>query len=120
MQALVAKNEERCWEAEIYCFKGELGHEPGLVESDVELCFHQAIEIARRRRAISWALRAVMSLSRWWQRQGRQGEALQILAGTYGRFTKGFDTADLKNCGFPSPACEGLTPMPKSLLTCGY
>jgi adenylate cyclase len=36
-----------------------------------------------------------MSLSRLWQRQGRQSEAHQFLAEIYGWFTEGFDTADL-------------------------
>jgi predicted ATPase len=41
-------------------------------------------------------LRAAMSLSRLWQRQGRRAEARQLLAPIYGWFTEGFDTADLK------------------------
>ena len=40
-------------------------------------------------------LRAGMSLSRLWQRQGKRVEARQLLAGIYGWFTEGFDTADL-------------------------
>jgi serine/threonine protein kinase/tetratricopeptide (TPR) repeat protein len=95
-QALVERNEERCWEAELYRLKGELGREAGWTASEVEACFHQAIEIARRQQAKSWELRAVVSLSRWWQRRGRRAEARQILADIYGWFTEGFDTADLK------------------------
>ena len=41
-------------------------------------------------------LRAVMSLSRLWQEQGKKEEARQILTEIYGWFTEGFDTADLK------------------------
>jgi adenylate cyclase len=41
-------------------------------------------------------LRAVTSLSRLWQKQGRRKEARQMLAEIYGWFTEGFDTADLK------------------------
>jgi serine/threonine protein kinase/predicted ATPase len=95
-QALVEKNEERCWEAELYRLKGELRCGAGWVASEVESCFHQAIHIARRQRAKSLELRAAMSLSRWWQRQGKRAEAQQILADIYGWFTEGFDTADLK------------------------
>ena len=94
--ALVEKNEERCWEAEVYRLKGELGRGAGLAASEVESCFHQAIEIARRQQAKSWELRALLSLSRWWQLQGKRAEAQQILAEIYGWFTEGFDTADLK------------------------
>jgi predicted ATPase len=41
-------------------------------------------------------LRAAMSLSRLWQRQGKKTEARNLLAEVYGWFTEGFDTADLK------------------------
>jgi serine/threonine protein kinase/tetratricopeptide (TPR) repeat protein len=94
--ALVEKNEERCWEAELYRLKGELGLGAGWVASEVESCFHKAIEIARRQQAKSWELRAVVSLSRSWQGRGKRAEAQQILADIYGWFTEGFDTADLK------------------------
>ena len=56
----------------------------------------QAIDIAHRQSAKSLELRAVMSLSRVWQQQGRKAEAQQMLAEIYGWFTEGFDTADLR------------------------
>ena len=37
-----------------------------------------------------------MSLARLWQQQGKRAEAHQMLAGVYGWFTEGFDTADLQ------------------------
>jgi predicted ATPase len=36
-----------------------------------------------------------VSLARQWQAQGRRDEARELLAGTYGWFTEGFDTVDL-------------------------
>src|SRR5262249_39045320 len=103
---MVRKTGERWWEAELYRLKGQLTlaqssvpnpqsqiHNP---QSEAEACFHQAIEIARRQSAKSLELRAVVSLSRLWQRQGRKAEARQMLAEIYGWFTEGFDTADLK------------------------
>jgi predicted ATPase len=42
------------------------------------------------------ALRAVMSLARLWQQQGKRAEAHEMLADIYGWFTEGFDTADLQ------------------------
>lgn len=52
--------------------------------------------VARRQYAKSLELRAVMSLSRLWQKQGKKDEARQILAEIYNWFTEGFDTRDLK------------------------
>jgi predicted ATPase len=46
--------------------------------------------------AKSLELRAAMSLSRLWQRQGKCTEARELLAPVYGWFTEGFDTADLQ------------------------
>jgi predicted ATPase len=54
------------------------------------------LTIARRQSAKSWELRAAMSLSRLWQRQGKRDEARKLLLEIYGWFTEGFDTADLK------------------------
>ena len=65
--------------------------------SEAETCFRRAIEIARLESAKSLELRAVMSLSRLLQKQGKKEEARQILAEIYGWFSEGFDTADLKD-----------------------
>jgi predicted ATPase len=56
----------------------------------------KAIEIAQRQQAKSLELRAVMSLSRLWQQQGKKKEAHKMLAEIYGWFTEGFDTQDLQ------------------------
>lgn len=63
---------------------------------EAEECFHQAIAIARRQSAKSFELRAVMSLSRLWQQQGKKDEAWRMLAEIYDWFTEGFETVDLK------------------------
>lgn len=64
-------------------------------ERDAESCFLKAIEIARQQSAKSFELRAAMSLSRLWQRQGKTAEAHALLSEIYNWFTEGFDTADL-------------------------
>ncbi|HJY81627.1 MAG TPA: hypothetical protein VKK81_11160 [Candidatus Binatia bacterium] len=64
-------------------------------EAEAEKCFLKAIDIARRQQAKSLELRAVMSLSRLWQRQSKKQEAHEMLAEIYGWFTEGFDTVDL-------------------------
>jgi DNA primase large subunit len=68
-----------------------------LVNEEAENCFHEAIELARRQNAKSLELRAVMSLCRLLEKQGKKKEAQQILAETYGWFKEGFDTVDLKD-----------------------
>ncbi|MBV8937273.1 MAG: hypothetical protein JO095_15890, partial [Alphaproteobacteria bacterium] len=42
-----------------------------------------------------YELRAATSLARLWLKQGRRGEARDLLAPLYGSFTEGFDTPDL-------------------------
>src|SRR5207249_230845 len=111
--AVVHETGERNWEAELYRLKGELtlqrfnvqgstfkvANPQSLIpnpQSEAEACFHKAIEIARQQQAKSLELRAVMSLSRLWQSQGRKEEARPMLAEMYGWFTEGFDTKDLQ------------------------
>jgi TOMM system kinase/cyclase fusion protein len=114
--ALVDKNGERNWEAEVYRLRGELllrvGEEEKRKEGEKEKnahsptppfslsspqeCFHKAIEVARRQQAKSLELRAAMSLSRLWGKQEKKEEARKMLSEIYGWFTEGFDTADLK------------------------
>jgi len=60
-----------------------------------EHCFRRALEVARTQDAQFWELRAAISLARLWLGQDRPGEARDVLAPVYGRFSEGFDTADL-------------------------
>jgi class 3 adenylate cyclase/predicted ATPase len=102
--AAVNKTGGRFHEAELYRIKGELTlaqssvqRLASSVQKEAEECFLKAIEIARRQQAKSWELRAVMSLARLWQQQGKKEEARQMLAEIYNWFTEGFDTADLQD-----------------------
>jgi hypothetical protein len=54
------------------------------------------ITASHPQQAKSLELRAAMSLSRLWQRQGKLQEAHALLAPIYDWFTEGFDTADLQ------------------------
>ena len=96
------KTGARFSEAELYRLKGTLTLQAKIqgptsrVEAEAEACFWKAIEIARKQQAKSLELRAVMSLSRLWQQQGKRAEAHQLLSGIYGWFTEGFDTKDLQ------------------------
>jgi hypothetical protein len=70
---------------------------PSFRLTEAEIWFHQALDIARRQQAKSLELRAAVSLSRLWQRQGKRKAAYELLAPIYGWFTEGFDTADLQD-----------------------
>jgi predicted ATPase len=107
---------ERHWQAELYRLKGELllmhagvrdgwpatpagiGLRPEAEQSvltEAEGCYRQALDVARRQNAKSFELRAVISLSRLYEKQGKKDEARQMLGDIYGWFTEGFDTEDL-------------------------
>lgn len=82
----------------MYQLKGELllalagEHHP-------EACFRQALAIARRRQARSLELQAAMGSVRARESIGGQreaDEARQVLTESYGWFTEGFGTADLR------------------------
>jgi predicted ATPase len=95
--AAVQHNDEHLYEAEVYRLKGELLLQEGPAhQEEAEEHFQQALTVARRQQAKSWELRTAMSLSRLWQRQGKQEAARELLAGVYGWFTEGFETADLR------------------------
>jgi predicted ATPase/DNA-binding winged helix-turn-helix (wHTH) protein len=90
-----ATGEHWC-EAELLRVKGEI-----LLSSDgpdlpsAEDALLRALEVARRQAALSWELRASMTLARLW-RGHRPAEGRTLLADVCGRFTEGFGTADLQ------------------------
>ena len=63
--------------------------------AQAESLFQQALEAARRQAALSWELRAAMSLARLWLARGDSLQAYYLLAPVQARFTEGFDTVDL-------------------------
>jgi predicted ATPase len=65
-------------------------------EAEAEAYFHKAIEIAQRQEAKLLELRASVSLSRLWRRQGKVAQARQLLTTLYGWFTEGFAAVDLQ------------------------
>jgi len=67
-----------------------------LAERTAESCFLKAIEIARRQQARVFELRAATALSHLWVEQGRTDAARGLLSSIYTSFTKGHDTADLR------------------------
>jgi class 3 adenylate cyclase/DNA-binding winged helix-turn-helix (wHTH) protein/tetratricopeptide (TPR) repeat protein len=122
--ALVHANSECHFEAELYRLKGELLLQQAVGRSDAstiprntsriaeasytgappvpplraeaQSCFCRALDISRQQHAKSLELRAVMSLARLWQLEGKRSEARRMLAEIYGWFTEGFETPDLQ------------------------
>jgi predicted ATPase len=95
--ALEHKTGERFYDAELHRIRGELLLTQAVTnEQEAESSFKKALEVAQSQKAKSLELRATMSLSRLWQRQGKRDEARKLLAEIYEWFTEGFDTADLK------------------------
>jgi len=101
---LTATHFDRFWEPELHRLRGELllAHAgpppltPDRGAADVAACFQRALDIARQQGAKALELRAAMSLSQWWQTQGKADAARALLTEMYGWFTEGFDTADLQ------------------------
>lgn len=110
---LAHDHAESFYEAELYRLKGELlcqaavearisqdcpaRASPGVPRVEAaEACFHQAMTLAHQQGARALELRAVLSLSRYWQHQGQRAAARQMLAGIYHWFTEGFATPDLQ------------------------
>lgn len=95
---LVQTTAECWWQAELHRLHGELLLDAagGKRQAEAEESFQQALTIARQQQAKSLELRASMSLGRLWQQQGKQAAAYRQLTESYGWFTEGFDTADLR------------------------
>jgi class 3 adenylate cyclase/predicted ATPase len=95
--AVVHETGERFHEAELYRTQGDLLLRQTTPDAhQTEICFQQALDVARRQQAKAWELRAAMSLARLWQQQGKRQDAYDLLAPVYNWFTEGFDTADLQ------------------------
>lgn len=67
--------------------------------SAAEVWFGKALSLARVQGALSWELRAAISLARLWRGRGRTGEAHKLVSAVFERFAEGFDTADLRDAG---------------------
>ena len=95
-QALVRNSRRFFYEAELHRLRGVLLLQAGAPDArqQAEVCYRDALEVARRQDARSLELRAVCSLSRLWLDQARAAEARSLLAETLGRFTEGVTTGD--------------------------
>jgi predicted ATPase len=91
------QQKEELWcNAELLRIKGEILLKG---EENVPLAeehFLRSGALARQQGALSWELRAAISLARLRRQQGRIAEAREALASVYERFSEGFATADLR------------------------
>ena len=75
--AAVDQSGARFYEAELYRLKGDLllvQTSTGHAVQEAEVCFRQALAVARRQQAKWLELRAAISLSRLWQQQGKRAQ----------------------------------------------
>jgi class 3 adenylate cyclase/predicted ATPase len=92
---IIETTEERYHEAELPRLRGDLLNAAG-DPSAAERSYHQALAVARSQSAKLLELRASISLARFWCRQGKRGEARDLLASIYNWFTEGFGTPVLE------------------------
>lgn len=95
---LARRSRNFFYQAELHRLHGELLWQanPGSNAIEAEADFQRALAVAREQQARSLELRAVVSLSRLWQQQGKVNEARALLAETYDWFSEGFETIDLQ------------------------
>jgi predicted ATPase len=98
VEAGIQQSEGGWLTPELLRLKGELFllQSSSSVSQTAEDLFRQALDGARRQEALSWELRAATSLARLLRHRDRIGEARDLLAPIYERFTEGFGTADLR------------------------
>ncbi|HUA76172.1 MAG TPA: tetratricopeptide repeat protein, partial [Acetobacteraceae bacterium] len=103
-RALIEEALERCRRtgegfrlAELERTRGEIALKEEGSEA-AETAFRRALDIARAQGVLMWELRAAVSLARLWRErrtpEGRES-ARELLASVYGRFSEGFETADM-------------------------
>jgi hypothetical protein len=84
-------------EAEYHRVRAGLLSSIAAASGDIEAALARAIDIAQHQNVRTFELRAATDLARLWRDRSRRSEAYDLLAPTYGWFTEGFGTADLKD-----------------------
>jgi predicted ATPase/DNA-binding winged helix-turn-helix (wHTH) protein len=96
--AIAAQPDGQVWYLpELLRVKGEVLLRQAADPAAAEACLSQAGEVAREQGALFWELRVALSLARLRVVQGRHSDARQVLTPLLGRFTEGFETADLRS-----------------------
>ena len=93
--SLSRRQLDRFYEAELCRLRGALLCLAPADPASAEASFREAIGIARRQGARSLELRAALSLAALLADRGDREQGREPLADLYGRFSEGFETADL-------------------------
>lgn len=86
----------RFWNGQLLKQQGDCGQALALSGGDVEVAYQCAITTAQGQGAKMLELRAVTSLCRLWQQQGKRAAARTRLMAIYASFTEGFGLPDLQ------------------------
>ncbi|HXR25924.1 MAG TPA: hypothetical protein VN742_11225, partial [Candidatus Binataceae bacterium] len=100
--AAVKQSGERWSESELYRLEGELtlklaaaARLSATQRKKAADCFQRAIAIAHEQKAKLLELRAMISLHRLWDPQGKSADARGRINALHGSFTEGFASPDL-------------------------
>ena len=88
--------DEQCWRPFLLLTRGEvfaMTADPDL--NAAEHFLRSAIQSAQEQSALSWELKAAISLARVLHQQGKTADAQSMIEGLYTRFTEGLKTHDL-------------------------
>ena len=86
---------ESWWLAEIHRLRGETLRLTGEADGTVEVCFQEALQVARHQKSKSLELRAVLSLGRVWCDRGNTIEARELIVPVLDSFGEGLASGDL-------------------------
>jgi hypothetical protein len=99
LKSSIRQSEEReeLWcVAELHRIRGDVLKMDGADGATIQDAYERSIDWAQRQDALSWELQGNLSLCRWLRAKGDGAQAKRRLAAVYGRFTEGFQTADLR------------------------
>lgn len=92
----IERTGQKSYEAEAYRLRGELLLAGSSRDEDAaEEAFNKAIMLAGKQEAISYALRAAVSLGRLYLNRGWSAKTEKLVSPIYASFEDGFDTVDL-------------------------
>jgi ATP/maltotriose-dependent transcriptional regulator MalT len=100
--------EEEGWSTpEVLRIRGEIAERRGdLVLAEAR--YHEALALAKRQDALTWRLRAAISLADLWLAQGRAEDATALLAPICGQFGSGADWPLLRRAADCLSACRAV------------